>query len=875
MQEHSGGKKRRLISEETKQEPQLPVPLPRSSFEDAFEPSVLSQDSAYFSFSRVPAPKPEGLAAVPSSPGPSSSVPPLAPRGKVNESVSGLQPVPRLYYTAAFDYVLTQVLKRYRDVLRPSDLELVALLQKQEPNALALFVRMYCRKPRWIRVSALRNSYCIDIDVDKAVSELHPYRLVVSSRLSVKDPEKELRAMLAKEVLPTCNAEELKSMCSSVCDGHKFRRLRKARLLSKLCEILSEGWNGPLHEKKRQTTLTGLSRAECLANAVLRTAGHCVSIPRHVLLSLQRIHFLFFLEDGHDSPNVMLAHTGKAKFPSYKCVPKRRIFPSSCAFLQYEAATKLERRLNFAMESKDFIKAADLGSIAELEVREYITSQDRLKFPGCNEAVVGRRVFQLSNTAGSRSASVITAHAKAAMLQEAAEQLQHPFLKRYTSQWVYARIAWYSVDALEKLHEYENAVHRLKLLLSTGLIPKRRGKCLNRLTINLYKNLGRFEEALNIIVDALGESSPSLHLGDRMLLANRGMSIHRKLVILKVDRASKGTRAKGTRRTIIAEEVISSIPSCISEVVSRVGTKVHVRRIYGKSVQVSTKELKRTATVDMSDPWQSFREEGSRDSMQSESTQDSSLMGKSVFLSMGSAHRHVSVEEYCLQWYLGKEGWTGVHDEGASVRFLYSLLFWECALFSSVDDVFQTPYQDRPLDLYTEAYYSSRKNAIACRIECIREMNAEQLRYTIRELYKKYDDTRAVGCVWQKFSADCLSDLGAGMGGWVLSRCCRLLSEDYAYWGGGLPDLTLWRKDGPPNEVVFSTKFVEVKSARDTLSERQRAWLIELQLAGADCEVCKVVEKVTAQNSVELRETTLDSVAISAIDEGIEGKLNN
>lgn len=58
-----------------------------------------------------------------------------------------------------------------------------------------------------------------------------------------------------------------------------------------------------------------------------------------------------------------------------------------------------------------------------------------------------------------------------------------------------------------------------------------------------------------------------------------------------------------------------------------------------------------------------------------------------------------------------------------------------------------------------------------------------------------------------------------------------------------MPDLLLWKE-----EEAEEAMFVEVKGPRDTLMERQRAWIHELLASGAKVEVCKVVERVTDRN---------------------------
>lgn len=832
----------------------------RKRVTDSFEPLVNSQDSVYFSFK-------QSKRAVE---GPARPVTPEA--GKESgqpendqDSLVGLHVVQRRYYTAAFEYVVEEVLKRYQDVLRANDLEVASFFRNEiSQNALALFVRMYRRKPIWYRVIDLKKSYSKDIDVEKAILELGENSLLISSHYAAKNPHKAVRVLLASEVLSTCDADQIRTICGAVPDGHKLRKQKVDNvrpILRKM--LLDDATHSKGQRKLRQTTLTGLSGAEHLATAVLQITGHCVRIPDHVLISLKRIHFLFFLEDGHDSPNVILADTGKATFPAYRCAPKGKVFNTIQAFDDYEAATAFEERLNKALENRDYQKAADLGAIAELEVREYLAARARRSdVPPAQQM---RR--SASSTCRAQHDSIRELPKRALDHAEASRQLCHPFFRRYTAQWVYVRSAWHSVNALERLGEYENAVERIRLLLSTRLIPRRRGKCLNRLTINLVAHLGRLGEALDVILEALAPSGERLHLGDRLGLANRGINIHRKLATADAEEKAKNvTTSKTRRKKAAAANVIASRPAVLVETLSSTQTKIRFRKIQGKSVQVSGRERRIKSAQRMMDSWAAFKGEESKNSLNNESKQDSSVLGKSIFISRGTDHELVSVEGYCLEWYLGKEGWSGVHDEGASIRFLYTLLFWDCAVFAAVEDVFQTPYQDRPLDLFTEAYYPSRKEGVDLQLKNLRNMKGEDLRDSVRELYEKHENTRAVGCAWQTFCAEDLSHIAAGIGGPVLAHCCKLLSEDYSYWGGGLPDLMLWRTEAIPSEEVFDAKFVEVKSARDSLSERQKAWLIELRMQGADCEVCKVVERVTNQNAAELRESTLDAVALSAID---------
>jgi hypothetical protein len=73
-----------------------------------------------------------------------------------------------------------------------------------------------------------------------------------------------------------------------------------------------------------------------------------------------------------------------------------------------------------------------------------------------------------------------------------------------------------------------------------------------------------------------------------------------------------------------------------------------------------------------------------------------------------------------------------------------------------------------------------------------------------------------------------LVGLCEALGPAALAGLCRLYSESYATWAGGLPDLMIWNE----REI----RFVEVKGPGDALSNRQRAWIDKL--CGWEVAVC-------------------------------------
>lgn len=774
------------------------------------------------------------------------------------------------YYMRTLNYVMEQVLERHHHLLRSQDVHVAYLMHDQiSQNAYCLFARVYRRKHScWYPVESLVKSYGEEIDVLSAVVELGRDQLFCSTNHAVES-RKEMRAIVAKELVDGISGIHLKGLISCLSNSKDLKKLPLKKLVPELKSILCGRSTGRSNGKRyKQATLTGFSQSDLLAKAVLKHVGHAVKISEHVLASLRRVHFLFFLEDGHDSPNVILADTGKVKFPDYECDPQNGVFPSADAYESFESSLLLEQRLNDALQAKDFETASDLGGIAELEIREQFNPLSSLDMSSLEPSpAVPASERSETQTAQAKHMSKHN-FANSEDWENIRKQLLHPFFRRYSAIWVLVRCAWHSIAALERLEEYDNASQRIELLLSTGLLsPSRRGKCLNRLTINLFRHQKQLHESLGIILTALKTDVPRLHYGDRMALAKRGLHIHRQLNMASLQQnAIKKARTKSEAKKIASHALNASRPDVLVKVIDKNSTKLKVRRIYGKSIQITTRELQQKESQKRSASWLLLMNEESRDSFATGNHSDASLMGKSKFASLGTnKQKEVAVENYCLQWYHGKEGWQGIHDEGSSLRFIFSLLFWE-VIFAPVEDVFQTPFQDRPLDFYTEAFFYSRKSPIERRLVEVCGMTAMALYADVEERYTRYEPIRAVGCRWGDIQANQLSCIAAGLGGVVLSQCCRLLCEDYAYWGGGLPDLTMWKRDDGKKDFTCFTKLVEVKSARDTLSEKQRAWLIELTEKGADCEVCKVVERVTKNNVEELEEAVLDSIAVHAID---------
>ncbi|KAF5386729.1 hypothetical protein D9615_001528 [Tricholomella constricta] len=207
--------------------------------------------------------------------------------------------------------------------------------------------------------------------------------------------------------------------------------------------------------------------------------------------------------------------------------------------------------------------------------------------------------------------------------------------------------------------------------------------------------------------------------------------------------------------------------------------------------------------------------------------------GKSIW--RGINGEEINVETRALQHYEGL-GYKGFHSESRILTTIFALLFWDI-IFADVPGAFETRYQTAPLDLAEDSFYRARKESIDARLEDIKKKGQAQ------EFLRRHDDlyrenkTWCVGVRWDICEKQDLLEIVECLGGGSLSIICRLFCEDYAGRSSGVPDLIVW------NAAKGLCKFVEVKGPGDRPQENQKLWFDSLLGAGADIEVCRVIDQ--------------------------------
>ncbi|XP_056334497.1 fanconi-associated nuclease 1 [Danio aesculapii] len=357
------------------------------------------------------------------------------------------------------------------------------------------------------------------------------------------------------------------------------------------------------------------------------------------------------------------------------------------------------------------------------------------------------------------------------------------FLRCFTVGWTYTRILSRGVEILQRLKRYEDAVEQLRNLLSQSLYcVDSRGRWWDRLALNLQQHLKQHEQAICAIRDGLND--PLARTGHKL-------SLHQRASRMKESASLKKYRL-----------LLRDLPT------------VHVQDVTHVTIR-----------------GQLFPHEGG--------------MGKSVFLRAASEDEGsgggrgtvvmCSVEDLALEHYRTLGFDQGIHGEGSTFSTLFGLLMWDIIFMDGVPDVFLNPYQTCPLDLHTDCFYGSRREAIEARAEMLREASVETLQDLIADVWSAQEGRVCALINWERFSTpQQAQSLVACLGGHFLSGVVLRMAKDYRHCRGGLPDLVVWSTSS--NKY----KLVEVKGPNDRLSQKQQIWLDELRKLGADVEVCHV-----------------------------------
>ncbi|KAG9128348.1 hypothetical protein FRC07_000461 [Ceratobasidium sp. 392] len=389
-------------------------------------------------------------------------------------------------------------------------------------------------------------------------------------------------------------------------------------------------------------------------------------------------------------------------------------------------------------------------------------------------------------------------------------------LERFEEGHILTRLVYKAVHCFSLLKEYE-----MELKLLCALVRQKRwrrgkrGGWYDRMALIYTRYMGGGDDNLNKARDVLieGLNDKLVHLGSRPQLLKRLRAVEKKLRIPPEEQYNGDAELKTATLTRIEGIRVFKPPFSSAQVHDTNTTPLPHAKSAAPDRKPDCHASTSSIAVDSKAhqvPW----------------------TGKSIWV---GKEGEVNVETFALEYY-ATLGFRGFHSEGSIISTLFGLLFWDI-LFAPVPGAFETPYQSAPLDLFHDSFVSAREDSINARLsELVNDQSAARRIVEAVDERERENETWCIGVRWEQFGREDLLEIVDCLGGRALTTICRLLAEEYANRGGGVPDLFIW------NHSEKTCKFVEVKGPGDNLSATQKVWIDVLLGAGVDVEVCRVYE---------------------------------
>ena len=380
------------------------------------------------------------------------------------------------------------------------------------------------------------------------------------------------------------------------------------------------------------------------------------------------------------------------------------------------------------------------------------------------------------------------------------------FVDKYKTEYISAEILYSYINCLEKNKDFEKAILFYLFLLNCFdnlFILENRGSIYNRIILNYNYHFKDKENAIKII-----------NICIEYEIMKYGIIQSGELVKIKIY-YNKFNNQKSKAKTIKTKQKYNSL---IDYSFNEIDDNFDFTSI--------SKEI-----------------EGERSNISSSTKRIQFKMNDGKF------SKTDTVEKYALRYYKNNENLKGVIGENKIIRALYFLLLWEEIFDDEIPLVFQSKYQDAPLDFFEKDFYINRKNKIDQKLEKIKKYKKEELIAHIKTIYQIKKGIKNPCVSWDSFlnSENILIKAGIAFGPEKLVEIFKvILNNGYKYVKRGIPDLFLWKEN---NIIKFmdyyyaeenSIKLVEVKSAKDKLSNEQKFWIKTFYEKGINVEILYV-----------------------------------
>ena len=535
------------------------------------------------------------------------------------------------------------------------------------------------------------------------------------------------------------------------------------------------------------TPLKSSNRDAHFTKKILEQTGKCIRLSIAPLKLFERVHLVFYRSTEWTEKSLttlILAKISRRNFPMYIVSRSATIFESRALLLEFEASLRTQFRVDNILEFRQPPGRKGFEQVLQIF-----------------EAVYPRWKVLLA-----------VEQNKEDRLYESGEGA---YLRRFSPAWVYTRIVHKALYPLARLKEHAREHGLLSELLEQRLFhAARRGAWYSRKAL-LEEH---YMHSLNPSEGRSAEAQKKHYRRIALRTCEEGLEDRECHVIYHYD----------------LQKRIKKLEKQLKQPVREQHNFGHV--LLSKPVE---RNIQGIQILREAPP--TLRRNSSTASGSGETQEAKRLSTKTHWYDELDTNERVSVEAMCLSHYRKKLGWKGYHSEGGILRTLFGLLFADIMFEVYVPNVFQTAYQTCPLDLHTDAFYSARITEINARCNELEAGKAEAILTNTWESHVERK-TCIVGVRWDEYELSDLQEVAQCFMPAGLATLMRVMAQDYASRGGGVPDLFLWKVHGnaePKGEVMFS----EVKSENDRLSDTQRLWISVMMNAGVRVELAHAVAR--------------------------------
>jgi hypothetical protein len=321
------------------------------------------------------------------------------------------------YYLTNFFIIFDTVMEKDVLLFNEQEIEILKKFKQLHEQSQRIFIRLFHRKREWFQVQKLK--YKEINDIEECISNLEKEKFMETFDQNVDYSNEEMESLLS-----LLTNEELKSNISPVLKRGNLSRIDILKVLLATPKI------SVFNQKIENKTLKKLTSK----------LGKCVRISNEFKEIINRMNYLFFLNESQDSTSLLLHDMKIVEFPSYEYKPTS-LFQSREQFMGYTESQRISRLFSQYSQDKNLEKVLETVDFA--------------------------LIYLQSNSI------------------EMEKTMLNVFLVKFTPGYIYSYLLHHSVDIFEKNKMYEKSIDVLNILLNLSFLKHKRGKWWNRLAQDL------------------------------------------------------------------------------------------------------------------------------------------------------------------------------------------------------------------------------------------------------------------------------------------------------------------------------------------------------------------------------------------------------